>query len=452
MYYKILFILTLLINSIIGQSFFNSSFGNEIGFQSARSYAIGQTHFMNSNTSALALRNPAKLGFLKEGIKADFNLLGSMYSERRSLNLQDYFGDFLTEGDYVLNNNFYNYNQFGVIRNFKIFFMNFGFAISHGPWSTMDYRYEEEVRGSASYDDGIIGTRDPIVGYHILEHEGEITLTSFALGLGINESISIGLGINSLNDGMHKYDMRVIPIIGESTENLAPIINTSGGSSNYSGDIFPSISGIFKKSGFELSIGYEHSAEIKSDNISSYSDFSGLPIYISPGTLSGDQFTEIDPSDASSIYEIEDNFELMYLVGFNIEKPKKIKIGFNHQEGANSNSRLFSIEVIKNQFDNSFYQDFHNINLGVEYSKYNKVLRMGISYKEPSLQVLYPVTTFCFGTSREFNNITFDLGASYSYQKYKYHDLFPVQGDVRPDFDTVHESNWSLVSTISYTF
>ena len=77
---------------------------------------------------------------------------------------------------------------------------------------------------------------------------------------------------------------------------------------------------------------------------------------------------------------------------------------------------------------------------------------MGLAYKEPSVQVLSPVTTFCFGTSREFNNLVFDLGASYSYQKYKYHDLFPVQGDIRPDFDTVHESNWSLISTLSYTF
>lgn len=437
-------------NLLIGQSFFNSSFGNEIGFQSARSYGIGQTHFMNSNTSILALRNPAKLGLLVEGIQADLNFSGFMYTERRSVDLQDYFGDFLTEGDYVLNNNFYNYNQFGLLGNIQIFFMNFGFALSHGPWSTMDYLYEEEIRGSASYDDGIIGIRDPIVGYHILEHEGNINLTSLALGIGINQSISFGLGFNYLHDGRHKYNMRIVQI-GESTDNLAPILNTAG-SSDFTGDIFPSISAVWKSSGIELSIGYEHSAEVKSNSNPYYSNLSGLPIYIAPGTLSDDIFTLIDPSDAASIYEAEDNFELRYLAGFYMEKPKKIKIGFNHQEGSQSNSRLFSFEIINNQFGDSFYQDFYNINLGVEYSKYNKVLRMGISYKQSSLQVLSPVTTLCFGTSREFNNIIFDLGASYSYQKYKYHDLFPVPGDIRPDFDTVHESNWSLISTISYTF
>ena len=62
MFYRLLYII--LLNVLLSQSFFNKSIGNEIGFQSARSYAIGQTHFINSNTSVLALRNPARLGFL----------------------------------------------------------------------------------------------------------------------------------------------------------------------------------------------------------------------------------------------------------------------------------------------------------------------------------------------------------------------------------------------------
>ena len=218
MYYRIFFILTILYSLGMSQSFFNKFIGNEIGFQSARSYAIGQTHFMNSNTSILALRNPAKLALMKEGIKIDFNISGFMYNERRSINLQDYFEDFLTEGDYVFNNNFYHYNQFGVLANYEIFFMDFGFALSHGPWSSIDYRYEEEVRGSSSFNDGIIGIRDPLVGYHILEHDGQINLTSFGFGLGINESISLGIGINYLHDGSYDYLMRSIQI-GESSEN-----------------------------------------------------------------------------------------------------------------------------------------------------------------------------------------------------------------------------------------
>ena len=92
------------------------------------------------------------------------------------------------------------------------------------------------------------------------------------------------------------------------------------------------------------------------------------------------------------------------------------------------------------------------INLGIEYVNYHKVFRVGLSYKEPSFQALSPLTTFCFGTSKIYNNLIFDISASYSYQNYHYIDLFPVEGDVRPDYDNVHESNWSLISTILYAF
>ena len=83
--------------------------------------------------------------------------------------------------------------------------------------------------------------------------------------------------------------------------------------------------------------------------------------------------------------------------------------------------------------------------------KFENTIRMGISYKEPIVQALNPETLFSFGSSKNFGDLIFDFGVSYSYQKYKYHDLFPVQGDVRPDFDTIHDSQWSLVSTISYS-
>ena len=63
-----------------------------------------------------------------------------------------------------------------------------------------------------------------------------------------------------------------------------------------------------------------------------------------------------------------------------------------------------------------------------------------------------PLTTLCFGTAKEYNNLVLDIGASYSYQNYHYADIFPVDGDVRPDYDNVHESNWNVVSTISYHF
>ena len=72
----------MILNILLSQSFFNNVTGNQIGFQSARSLAIGNTHFMNSNTSITTLRNPARLGLLDVdntkslsiGLKLDYNL------------------------------------------------------------------------------------------------------------------------------------------------------------------------------------------------------------------------------------------------------------------------------------------------------------------------------------------------------------------------------------------
>ena len=445
MFYKKILIIAFSLGLGLCQSFFKSSFPNEIGFRTARSSAIGQTHFINSNTSVNALRNPAKLHYSDDKIKIDFNFFGLLDSERRSIELQDYFGDFLTESDYAFNQNLFNYLHLGISGKIN----SVGFAISHGPWSTFDYEYTEEVRGSASFDDGIIGIRDPIVGYHILEHHGQINSTSFGFGVSITKNLSLGLGLNHLSNGHLDYNLRVVQV-GSSVENLAPITNSSG-ESTLNEDSFLSFSAILKKPNIEYFFGYEQDAELNKSSNLSISDNSGLPVYVIPGTVENDNFSSIDPGDASQFFEIENSYELRYLPNLYIPKPKKIKFGINHREGTKSNSRLFSLEIIDNRFESSYYKDFYKINLGIEYMKFENTIRMGISYKEPIVQALNPETLFSFGSSKKFGDLIFDFGVSYSYQKYKYHDLFPVQGDVRPDFDTIHDSQWSLVSTISYS-
>ena len=447
MFYKKILFLPFYLSLSISQSFFNISIPNELGFRSAKSTAIGLTHFINTNTSVNSFRNPAKLHWNDNNLNFDINLLGNLVNERRSIELLDYFGDFLTESDYVFNQNVFYNSQLGITGKLD----GVGFAISHGPWSTFNYNYEEEVRGSASFDDGIIGIRDPIIGYHIFKHSGQINLTSFGFGFPLNRNLSFGIGINYLSNSYLEFDISSVKI-GDSLENLAPVANSSG-RLKFDGDRFISFSLIAKRPSLNYFFGFEQG--IENDTLTfNLSEIAGLPIYISAGEvdpLSG-SFAPIDPANASQIYEIEDTLlQLRYLPNLYLPKARKIKFGISHKEGTNYNSRMFSLEFISSQFVNNYYKDFYRINMGIEYSKFENTIRMGISYEESTLQSLSPKATFCFGNSQKFQNITLDLGITYSYQKYKYHDLFPVQGDVRPDFDTVHESQWSLVSTILYS-
>ena len=458
MFYKLFYIVVL--NVLLSQSFFNNITGDQIGFQSARSLAIGNTHFINSNTSVVAFRNPARLGnlnikknklmFNEFGLHIDYSSAGSMYSERRSIDLKDFFGGFLTEGDYVSNNNFYNYHHFGFILdinlNLLLTNLNAGVGVSHGPWSTLDYRYQEEVRGMEPSSELV---RDPIRGYHIMEHGGTIDLTSLGFGFSISKLISVGASINYIHDGKYKYFLDVTQV-GSSSQHLASVSSLDY-EGEFKGDIFPSVSLILNPKNIEVSIGYEKSAIVKDSDNFSISSSTGLPFYIYPESSDGQ--VQFDPSDDMSSF-INQDFTLKHIDYFYIEKPERMKLGMNYKIGANKYSRLVSFEIIKNIFSNSFFQDCYEFNLGIEHVKYDKIFRAGLSYKESSLKTSYlsPLTTFSFGTSKKINKLIFDIAASYSYQRYQYHDLFPVSGDSRPDFDSVHESNWTLISTLSYQF
>jgi len=481
MFCRLLFISIL--NIFLCQAFFNKTIGNEIGFKSARSLAIGETHFMNSNTSDVSLRNPARLGLINIpqtfkmnskssgnqwnsninvssiGLKIDYNFLGSMYSERRSIDLKDFFGGFLNEGDYVLNNSFNNYHHFGLISNIKLLSANIGFALCRGPWSSIDYYYEEEVRGS---DPASSLVRDPIRGYHILEHKGKINLTSAGFGIALNNFLSFGVSINHIHDGKYDYKLKVIQLEENSSQNLASVLDVDE-SSNFEGNRFHSMSSILNHNNFEISLGYEENAEIKSSN----PDFayfpitfsSGLPFYLVPVVINEEApIAQIhDPSKLPDF--INEDFDLVYWDSFYIEKPERIKFGFNYKLGTNKYSRLFSFQIIENKFkNNKLLENYYEFNLGIEHVKYDKIFRAGLSYKESPFLTSYfsPLTTFSFGTAKKVNKLIFDIAASYSYQKYQYHDLFPVSGDNRATeasyFDRIHESNWRLVSTVSYKF
>ena len=124
-----------------------------------------------------------------------------------------------------------------------------------------------------------------------------------------------------------------------------------------------------------------------------------------------------------------------------------------YNQGSSKNGRLFSVELIKNNFLNSqIVKDYLKINMGIEYISYDTVLDLVYHTKSHLYKHYLPLTTLCFGTAQQYSNLIFDIGLSYSYQNYHYQDLFPVDGDVRPDYDNVHESNWNLVSTVSYQF
>ena len=110
MHSKFLTIL-ILFNLIFCQFLLNRAIGEDITFGSSRSYAMGGTNRTNGNNSSLTRYNPS---LLKRAVNGDSSFIDLQFnlnsnSERRSILVKDFFGDFLTYADYVNNVNTYNY-------------------------------------------------------------------------------------------------------------------------------------------------------------------------------------------------------------------------------------------------------------------------------------------------------------------------------------------------------
>ena len=48
------------------------------------------------------------------------------------------------------------------------------------------------------------------------------------------------------------------------------------------------------------------------------------------------------------------------------------------------------------------------------------------------------------------NNLVLDIAGTYYLQSFKHPDLFPVEGDVRSDYDLVRDSQFYLSLSLSY--
>lgn len=171
MRYKRIYIL-LIISSLYSQSFFNRVIPEELYYNDAKSMAIGQTMISTGNGSGMVISNPAILSNHKDGFYIDTNLGFISLSERRSIVFKDEWDEALGETDYVFNQNNSFTHGLGLIYNKTLDRFKISGAFTSRPYLSLNYNYEEEIRGDSNLDDGIIGIRDPIVGYQTFSTSG----------------------------------------------------------------------------------------------------------------------------------------------------------------------------------------------------------------------------------------------------------------------------------------
>ncbi len=423
----------------ISQSYFNRITGSNPYLGSARSFGMGNTVHSDRSTRLLLL-NPAGLWRLPADFSFEYHLSGNSILERRGFDLKDFFGDYLTTSDYVVNQTNRFFQGIGISGSKTMGLYRLTAAISSDPLTSFAYKYEEEIRGSLSFDDGIIGNKDPLLGFHYYEVHGQLDKISIGLGIRylMDEKFTMNWGLayhkvseSSIHDVFQVDTLRNMDGYLATINPISEIVFTpKGGFLSYSIEL-----NTWKNIHFSFSIDTELKIESDSYNPPLLDVTSGLPGFFSGDTLS------YHLAGISYVKPARKSFGISYTTYG--RTPVYVVADFTTTDGysiALKNDEIFQINET-----NSWH-------LGIEYMATNKIpVRVGMVYNQSPFQVMDPQTTITVGTGKSFDELQVDVGLGFQSGQYKYPDLFPVENDVRPSLDRVTESKFNFMLSISYT-
>ena len=180
MRYKIVFLILIALG--YSQSIYNRFLGASNVSGPATSSSMGNTHLLNASGSQSVRFNPAKLSEY-EGINLNVQMARNSVSERWGMPVRDSFGEFLTHADYVSNENAITIVSGGISTNILGIL---GIGVHYSPLTHFNYSYSEEVRGTYRTQDGEYASKDPLVGFHNLNIEGVVSMSSFGVSTGLS--------------------------------------------------------------------------------------------------------------------------------------------------------------------------------------------------------------------------------------------------------------------------
>ena len=445
MHFKLIFFL--FINLFYAQSLYESSVGINSSSMSARSTALGSTAVITDISALSISSNPSNMITSNNlGLSIISSYKGTFIAERRGMVVKDYFGDYLAEADYVKNSSIINSLTFGANYNFQIKDFDVSTGISIVPYNIFNYSYEEEVRGNLPSVDGNIFSRDPLLGYHILNSTGNQKLYSIGHALKfdlMNIVASIGYGYNMLDQSTINEEVYVDTIVAEDNLELSLI-------SPYSIDYklnkvsFSSFGCNLKFK--QILFNFSFKDEFIINKTMSNESYVNLESYLS-------EFSLLHGSNELALHYFFDYFESKLLD--KIYKPKTYNISLALLDASNQNFN-FIINYEKNIYDTDYVlSNYERYSIGVEHFGFNNIpLRFGIQYmSSPFKPYISSSSVVSFGSGFNMNsNLTLDYAVDYKSINYMFPDLFPVEDESRPDLDVVNESETNFIITMSYNF
>ena len=420
MLYKIIYILVI-ISPMFSQSFFNRIIPEELYYNDAKSMSMGRTNISIGSNSGSIISNPSLLSNNEDGIHLDMSLGFNSISERRSIIFKDDWEETLGETDYAFNQNNYFSNRFGLTYSVSLWKFKVTGSISQNPFLSLNYNYEEEIRDGANLSDGVIGIKDPIVGYQSYSTSGILDVQSAGISFSFKtdkrKDYSIGLGVNNILD-TKLIDEIKLTVIDDShgLEHLSLMDDIANTYTLGANRRFHTLGAqIPIANTLVLTLSYEENVLLGSNSIISdnfqvgWSNITGLP---------------------SIFGYIEE--ELTYLpIGFLYQKPEKRNLGFTYYPELNVNMTLV-FEIANKYWDYAIpgftTNEINEYKLGFEYALHNSYpIRAGLVYSESIFNAIEPKAILTLGTGGKVGKVEYDLAMNYSITKYKYFDIFPLE-------------------------
>tara|TARA_B100000686_G_C16801866_1_gene986664 strand:+ start:4873 stop:6171 length:1299 start_codon:yes stop_codon:yes gene_type:complete len=430
MLFKLLIILITL-SPLMGQSMFNRWIGSDPFSGSSKSTAMGNSHILNSIGSANTRFNPANLINENSIFTFDIQLEQTSIFERWSMPIRDSFDDVLANADYVAN----EFSQFGIrgglSSSINIFQLGqIGIGFHSAPLTNFKYHYTEEVRGTNQIEDGEYASKDPIVGYHNLKTSGAMQISSLGTGFGINLikqlKIKFGLSINQIHRSTITDNVTIDSLYLEDLTNLSTVTNVTQRSKTDETNFITLSAMLQLTPKITLASSWESSAKLKSKNSSAIIN------------------------NENGLFQYWNNQDYA-INGHNYLKPEILSFGSSFFSN-NHSKTLISFEFNRIFYDNHYYlNDFNIIKFGFEHiTQFGTPIRAGLTYKTPSMNAMEPISILTFGSGKKINNLILDITGTYCLQSFKHPDLFPVEGDVRLDYDLIRDSQFHLSLSLSY--
>ncbi len=424
----------LLVGSLAySQTFYSNVLLNSAPYSNARANALGGVTLAESEHPSAITSNPAVAAGMN-GIRFSLTGKGLHLRERRSFPVQDTFGDFLTDNDYVHNR--YWIHDAGFVAGYGR--GDWSFMLGYTPVSNLNYTYEEEIR-SATYD----YNRDPLVGYHQVSFSGQINGLS-AGGTwtpAMAEWLSVGVSATKLMGSRIERGFGVT-VLDRPDDRLASDTTTYFLiESDFQG-------GMDVRMGAGFNISKRHTLQL------AY-------------TLAGDVEFEntgvvarMDSSLMMPAYSVDRS-----VIKQNIQRPHSLSLGIRYIPENILKTELFAqadltfwngleyeyqgtdTNMFKPGWDNTW-----TVRGGAEHVFSSGIpMRAGWSYTKSPVRNELNRSEIHFGTGYHIERLILDLNVSWYETIYHYNDLFPIEDEVRISRDKVREAGVRVMATLTYS-